>query len=129
VRPEASEEEARDEPERPLAPVLTLVPPVAITPEPTVVEPAAESIRVVVRLAGGECLRIAVFPDRAAAEACARRLVRSLSELETGEWPLVGNRFLRPEAIVSVDLVASQAAVWPLEDEKTQGAGQGIGSL
>jgi Family of unknown function (DUF5317)/Major Facilitator Superfamily len=131
VRPQAAEEETRDEPERPLAPLLTLVPPVAVPPEPepVVVEPAADSVRVVVRLAGGERLRIASFPDRAAAEACARKLVRSLSELETGEWPLVGNRFIRPEAIVSVDLVASQAAVWPVEDEETPEAGQGIGSL
>lgn len=125
----ASPEEHREEAERPLAPVLTLVPPVLETFEPAVVEPAADSVRVVVRLAGGERLRIAIFPDQAAAEACARRLVHSLSELETGEWPLLGKRFIRPEAIVSVDLVASPAAVWPVEDEETPGAGQGIGSL
>jgi hypothetical protein len=65
----------------------------------------AELGRVVVRLVDGESVQIGVAPNRDGALSLARR---TIAELETpgGEWPLVGDRLLNPEAIVSVDVVS-----------------------
>jgi hypothetical protein len=65
----------------------------------------AELGRVVVRLVDGESVQIGVAPNRDGARSLARR---TIAELETrdGEWPLIGDRLLNPEAIVSVDVVS-----------------------
>ena len=67
--------------------------------------PRAELGRVVVRLVDGESVQIGVAPNRDGALSLARR---TIAELETrdGEWPLIGDRLLNPEAIVSVDVVS-----------------------
>jgi hypothetical protein len=64
----------------------------------------AELGRVVVRLVDGESVQIGVAPNRDGALSLARRTIAEL-ENRDGEWPLIGDRLLNPEAIVSVDVV------------------------
>ncbi len=58
---------------------------------------------VVIRLADGETIHLGSAPNRESAVTFARSVIADYER--TGEWPLVGNRLLRPEAIVSVDVV------------------------
>ncbi|HYN51349.1 MAG TPA: MFS transporter, partial [Thermoleophilaceae bacterium] len=83
-----------------VAPVLELVPRL-----PATAEAPAPPVRVVVRLSDGSLVALERCPSRDAAERCARDAVRSLHALQPGEWPYFGGRFLRPDAILSFDLV------------------------
>jgi hypothetical protein len=89
-----------------------------IAPEPTVVEPQPQTVkfvepaaietiaRVFVRLSNGERVEAGSFDDIAAAKARAGEVVRQVSN--GGEdWPFFGGRYIRPEAIVSVDVDAT----------------------
>ena len=60
--------------------------------------------RVVVRLVDGEVLQVGAAPNRDGALALARSVVAEL-ERPAGEWPLVGDRLVRPESVVSVDVL------------------------
>ena len=114
------------------APVLPEPEPVPLTPEPQpmVVEPAPEpvydqveqapeaqptmaaehglpsavSYDVSLRLADGERVAIGSFGDPQKAREYAREVVRHLSE-DSEEWPFFSGRFMRPDTIVSVDIV------------------------
>ena len=59
--------------------------------------------RVVIRLNDGEAVQVGTAPNRYGALVLARSMIEEY-EL-TGEWPLVGDRLLSPDAIVSVDVV------------------------
>jgi hypothetical protein len=74
---------------------------------PTVEDaPAVEpALVVIVRLSNGERVELAAAESEARAVDVARTFIRDLAEQEPSEWPLVGSRFLRPEAIVSLDIV------------------------
>ena len=63
-------------------------------------------IRVVARLASGEQIEVGAHAAEAAAKAEATALMRFLREAG-GDWPFLSGRFVRPEAIVSVDILAS----------------------
>jgi hypothetical protein len=90
--------------------------PVAIAPEPAAQPiapppapnpdfapaPASTVTRVLVRLTTGERVDCGMFEDRQSAHTRARELMRELRE--DGEWPFVAGRFVRPEAVVSIDL-------------------------
>jgi hypothetical protein len=60
--------------------------------------------RVVVRMVDGDLVPIGTAPNRASALALARRVVAEF-EGSPGDWPVVGDRILRPDAIVSIDVV------------------------
>ena len=61
--------------------------------------------RVVVRMHGGEDLELGRVEGRDAAVQMARDMVRAIENAEgVGEWPLIGDRFVRPGAIVSIDV-------------------------
>ena len=62
-------------------------------------------VRVVVLLSNGERIELASSPDQSGAVVLAKRLIQTLDERLPGAWPFVGGRFLRPDAIVSVDVV------------------------
>lgn len=64
----------------------------------------SELRRVVVRLNDGDVLQIGTAPNRDSALALARAVIAEIEE-PRGEWPLVGDRMLRPESIVSVDVL------------------------
>ena len=64
----------------------------------------SELRRVVVRMVDGEVLQLGTAPTRESALVLARTVIAELEE-PRGEWPLVGERLLRPESIVSVDVL------------------------
>jgi hypothetical protein len=64
----------------------------------------SELRRVVVRLTDGEIIQVGTAPNRDGALALARTIMAEIDE-PGGEWPLVGDRLLRPESVVSVDVL------------------------
>jgi hypothetical protein len=61
--------------------------------------------RVVLRMTGGEVVELRRMSDEAEAVAFAREAVRRIAAAEqTGEWPELDGRFLRPDQIFSVDI-------------------------
>lgn len=64
----------------------------------------SELRRVVIRLADGELVQVGTAPNRDSAMTLARSVIAEI-EAPTGEWPLVNDRLLRPDAIVSVDVL------------------------
>lgn len=58
---------------------------------------------VVVRLVDGQTIHLGSAPNRESAVTFAKSVIADYER--TGEWPLVGNRLIRPDAIVSVDVV------------------------
>lgn len=65
---------------------------------------ASDLRQVVARLVDGDTVVIGTAPDRRSALVLARTVIAEL-ESPTGGWPLVGDRLLRPEAIVSIDVL------------------------
>jgi len=59
--------------------------------------------RVVIRLRDGDVVQVGSAPNRDSAMALARTVIKEI-EAPSGEWPLVGDRLLRPDAIVSIDV-------------------------
>ena len=76
--------------------------PAPAQPEPTV----AIVARVWARLSTGERVEVASFADLHEARARAEQVVRELSA-DRPEWPCFSGRFVRPEAIVSLDVEAT----------------------
>ena len=66
----------------------------------------SELRRVVIRLAGGEVVQLGTAPNRQSALVLARTFIAEIEEPQ-GEWPLVGDRMLRPDSIVSVDVLTN----------------------
>ena len=65
--------------------------------------------RVVVRLTGSEDVELGETGSRDEALALAREVVRRIAAAEdSGEWPELESRLLRPGAIVSVDVLRTQ---------------------
>jgi hypothetical protein len=61
--------------------------------------------RVVIRLHGGEDIEVGRTEGREGAIAIARETVARVEDAASrGEWPVVDDRFLRPGAIVSIDV-------------------------
>lgn len=114
------------EPEPLPEPVVHTPEPVALTPEPDPepapaplriappqpveaghqsTEPGVVTFRVVIRLSNNDRVEAAVVGDPMAAKAQAKALIRYIAGKDGTDWPYVGGRFLKPDAIVSVDLV------------------------
>ena len=66
----------------------------------------SELRRVVVRMNDGEVLQVGTAPNRDSALVLARTVIAEIEE-PRGERPLVGDRMLRPESIVSVDVLTA----------------------
>jgi hypothetical protein len=64
----------------------------------------SELRRVVIRLAGGELIQVGTAPNRESAMTLARSVIEEIRR-PTGEWPLINDRSLLPEAVVSVDVL------------------------
>ncbi len=61
--------------------------------------------RVVARLEGDEALTLGEAPGRDEAAALAERVLSEIERAsERGEWVELGDRLVRPEAIVAVDV-------------------------
>jgi hypothetical protein len=67
---------------------------------------APDTRRVVMRLIGGGDIELGRTSGREAAVELARDVVAEVEEaIERDEWPELGERFVRPGAIVSIDIV------------------------
>jgi hypothetical protein len=80
----------------------------AVGPAPATTEaPTATSVtfRVFARLSNGERIEVGTHAGEESAKAEATALMRFL-KADGGDWPFLDGRFVRPEAIVSVDVVA-----------------------
>ncbi len=76
----------------------------AIAPRPASATVVAAA-QVVILLTNGERVPVTLPISRVEAIEEARELIRTLDERAPGGWPLADGRFLRPEAIVSVDVI------------------------
>ncbi len=64
----------------------------------------SELRRVVIRLTDGRLVQVGTAPNRESAMTLARSVIAEVRE-PSGEWPQINDRLLRPEAIVSVDVL------------------------
>jgi hypothetical protein len=90
-------------------------PAVAAEPAPAAAEPGRRSetlVEVVVRLSNGDTALVGRFTDMEEAKASALALVHGLCRGDAGDWPFIGGRYLRPGAVISVDVVESDAPKW-----------------
>ena len=63
--------------------------------------------RILLRVHGGEDIVVGVANDREQGVQLARRMMRLIDDAEShGEWPELDDRFIRPAAIVSIDVQA-----------------------
>jgi hypothetical protein len=76
--------------------------------EPSVV---GTVVHVVVRLVDGDRVVAATFPDVDAARRGAEELLVGFTQGDR-EWPFVQGRYLRPGAVVSIDLVEEEHRRW-----------------
>ena len=84
---------------------------------------AAATHTVVLRLTDSDQVEIGGFAGEEAAASFARTVVgRIMRAEEQGEWPFFAERFLRPQTIVSVDVVEHQATSWTGSAERTRWA-------
>ncbi len=98
----------------------------AATPAPSEQpQPGTSSIHaVLLRLRDGETLEVGTFNTAAEASACAQDVVREIAAAEAdATWPFFGDRYLRPNAIVSVDLLEESADKWLGSAVRTRWAG------
>jgi hypothetical protein len=65
---------------------------------------ASELRRIVVRLSDGDVVQAGTAPSLESAKTFARGLIAELEQPDA-EWPRIGDRLLRPEAITSVDVL------------------------
>jgi hypothetical protein len=73
------------------------------TPEPKLPS-AAQSFKVVVRLMDGNGVEVGEFKDFSTAMEGAQEVIEQFASAN-GSWPFYAGRFIRPDLIVSVDLV------------------------
>lgn len=80
--------------------------PIAVA-EPVAMVPAATATAagVFVRLSNGERVAAGAYASEADAETRARDLMRALDG--DGDWPQLDGRFIRPDAVVSIDVELS----------------------
>ena len=81
-------------------------PPEAPAPEPPAQEEPAALTAVILRLTDGTLLEVGKFPTVAEAAAEAQEVVIEIAAADrNGGWPFFAQRYLRPDLIVSVDLI------------------------
>lgn len=66
----------------------------------------SELRRVVVRLIDSDVVQVGTAPNRDSAMVLARSVIAELDH-PAGEWPMVGNRLLRPDSVLSVDVLVT----------------------
>jgi hypothetical protein len=66
--------------------------------------PQLDQRRVVIRLRDGETILVGGAPSYERALVLAQKTITDLTARE-GEWPMLGDRFINPDAIVSVDVL------------------------
>ena len=84
--------------------------------EPAVV---GDVVHVVVRLVDGDQVVAGSFADAEAAHGAAKELQSSFGQSDS-VWPLVEGRYLRPQAVVSIDLVEEEHRRWGGSTERAK---------
>jgi hypothetical protein len=80
---------------------------------------------VVLRLRDGDSVEIGTFSTSAEAATRAQELVAEIAAAEVnGTWPFFSQRYLRPDSILSVDLVDEDADKWLGSSVRRSWAGQ-----
>jgi hypothetical protein len=97
------------EPE-PVQPVAVETEPVAAPELEELFTPARSDFRVVVRLRDAESVEVGWFRDFGTAMEGAQEVIEQFSTAAEGRWPFYAGRFIRPDLIVSVDVVEGSAA-------------------
>jgi hypothetical protein len=72
---------------------------------------AGDAVHVVVRLVDGDRVFAGSYPDAGEAHRQAQELLARFAQADA-TWPLVDGRYLRPEAVVSIDLVPEEHRRW-----------------
>jgi outer membrane biosynthesis protein TonB len=104
--PEPAPEPVAAAPEPEPAPLRLAPPPQPVQSADAHTESAgAVTFRVAIRLSNNDRVEAAVVGDPLAAKAQAKALIRYIAGKDGTDWPYVGGRFLKPDAIVSIDLV------------------------
>ncbi len=70
----------------------------------------SEQFRVVVRLKEGDGVEVGEFRDFGTAMEGAQEVIEQFSTAAEGQWPFYAGRFIRPDLIVSVDVVEGESA-------------------
>ena len=93
---------------------LPVVESLMVTPEPApapaseleeLFAPKRTDFRVVVRLKEGDGVEVGSFRDFGTAMEGAQEVIEQFSTASEGQWPFYAGRFIRPDLIVSVDVV------------------------
>ena len=101
--PSAGEEPAEE-------PASPAPPPEEPAPEPPAQEEPASLTAVILRLQDGTTLEVATFQTVAEAAAEAQEVVIEIAAADrNGTWPFFAQRYLRPDLIISVDLIEQSA--------------------
>jgi len=96
-------EPAPELPPAAVAPVAAeALPQVEAAPAPAVAEAPARAAEVFIRLTNGERIAAGSYDGQEPAEARAKELMQALDG--DGDWPQIGGRFIRPDAVVSIDV-------------------------
>ena len=66
---------------------------------------AVDQRRVVIRLRDGETILVGGAPTYEDALVLAQKTILKLEDVGENEWPMLGDRFVNPDAIVSVDVL------------------------
>jgi hypothetical protein len=61
--------------------------------------------RVVIRLRDGDTILVGGAPNYEEALVLAQKTILKLQDVAENEWPMLGDRFLNPDAVVSVDVL------------------------
>jgi hypothetical protein len=93
-------------PELPAAPQVAAPqqPVQAVQAPAPVAAPQDESVAVFIHLSSGERIWAGRFDSGVLAEQRAVEIVRALNRPEPGVWAKFGNRLIRPQAVVSIEL-------------------------
>jgi hypothetical protein len=109
--PVVVEQPAAPAPEPVAEPALEVVPDTVPELEELFAPARATGFSVVVRLKDGEGLvEVGSFRDFGTAMEGAQEVIEQFSTATEGQWPFYAGRFIRPDLIVSVDVVEGEAA-------------------
>jgi hypothetical protein len=89
--------------------------------EPAVV---GDVVHVVLRLTDGDRVVAGTFESAELAHDRAKELQNGFSSPDT--WPLVDGRYLRPQAVISIDLVAEEHRRWGGSADRAKAGGASL---
>jgi hypothetical protein len=73
----------------------------------------SDAFKVFLRLSDGERVEAGDYPDETEAHRYAEQLMAAAAAATTtSKWPRIGDRYFRPETIISIDVERSDAPRW-----------------